>query len=153
MSNEYPSLDSFGIVSTGDPDEDRKALEQCVVREKRFIEGICLNGCAPMVLDDPYNKHCPVCGCHVGSNVPFKDAPSTANVPNPYEIYERIAHLLAEAAAWWEQDDEFEAQRYFQMAEEIFTKHREALERIGSFFVLNAAYETTRLRITGSKDS
>lgn len=72
MSSEYPSAENFGIPSTGDPERDRAELELCVVREKRQIEGICPNGCAPMVLDDPHNRHCPKCGFHGWSNVPFE---------------------------------------------------------------------------------
>lgn len=71
MSSDYPTSDSFGILSTGDPEEDRRQLDLCVLREKRQIEGICPNGCAPMILDDPYNRHCPTCGFTGHSNVPF----------------------------------------------------------------------------------
>jgi hypothetical protein len=75
--NYYPSRENIGIPSTGDPDRDRAEIDLFILREKRQIEGICPNGCAPLVLDDPYNRHCPTCNFHGSSNVPFDAATGT----------------------------------------------------------------------------
>lgn len=72
MSSEYPTSDFFAMPTSGDVELDAQRAEAFLIHEKRQIEGICPNGCAPMILDDPHNRHCPKCKFHGWSNVPFK---------------------------------------------------------------------------------
>ena len=69
--SEYPTRASVGIVTTGDPDKDAEIVDEFLIHEKRMIEGICPNGCAELVRDDAHSRHCPQCGFHGWSNVPW----------------------------------------------------------------------------------
>ena len=71
MSHEYPSKDNIAFVSTGDAAKDDAIAEEFILHEKRLIEGICPNGCGPMVNSDAHNRDCPVCKFHQWSNAPI----------------------------------------------------------------------------------
>lgn len=55
MPNEY------AIASSGDEDEDRKALADFIVRDHLIKRGQCPNGCGGMKEVDPYNAICLKC--------------------------------------------------------------------------------------------
>lgn len=58
---EYPQYETIGIISSGDPEKDSRDIEAFMLHEKRLIEGICPNGCGPMVDDGNGESHCSVC--------------------------------------------------------------------------------------------
>lgn len=59
---DYPRRENIGMPSTGDPEEDARQIDDFLVREKRLMEGVCSNGCAPMIDDGGGDSHCPKCG-------------------------------------------------------------------------------------------
>lgn len=63
-----------GFPSSGDPQEDARIAAQIRRNDAYESEGLCPNGCAPIVWDDPYNRHCPVCGFHGYVNAPYMGA-------------------------------------------------------------------------------
>lgn len=62
MGRNYPRRENIGVLSTGDPEEDARQIEKFIIREKRLMEGLCSNGCAPMIDDGGGDSHCPECG-------------------------------------------------------------------------------------------
>ncbi len=58
---DYPEREKFAIASSGDPEADQRHLEQAHRSERRRAEGICPNGCGPMVYPAPDHQHCPKC--------------------------------------------------------------------------------------------
>lgn len=59
---EYATSDRYAMPTTGDPEKDRVILDRFAVSSARLEQNICANGCGPMVIEDPHNRTCPVCG-------------------------------------------------------------------------------------------
>lgn len=55
-------MSEYVMVSTGNPDKDREALERFALHDARIKAGNCPNGCGGMVELDAYNAECPRCG-------------------------------------------------------------------------------------------
>lgn len=64
-------MEEFAFVSTGDPEQDAKTAAQIRFNERNTSEGMCPNGCAPVVWSDPHNHDCPVCKFHGWTNRPY----------------------------------------------------------------------------------
>ncbi len=72
MSNkDYPSTEMYATPITGDATKDAEIIDSFVLREKRLIEGICANGCGPMIILAPNERECPKCHFHNWSNLAF----------------------------------------------------------------------------------
>lgn len=54
-------MSEYAIASSGDEEEDRKALERFRVSDERIRRGQCPNGCGGMKTIDPYNAICLKC--------------------------------------------------------------------------------------------
>ena len=74
MAKDYPKRENVAMPTTGDAAEDARQIDLFILREKRMIEGICPNGCGPMVPSAPNERDCPLCKFHQWSNVPFEEA-------------------------------------------------------------------------------
>jgi hypothetical protein len=64
------TVSDFAFPSTGDPERDAKIAADFRRHDALMSEGLCPNGCAPMVSDDAHNSHCPVCGFTHWTNMP-----------------------------------------------------------------------------------
>lgn len=64
----------IAIPSSGDDAKDQKDLLQAALHQARMDEGICPNGCGPMIWDDAHNQHCEVCHFYGWCNVPYAGA-------------------------------------------------------------------------------
>jgi hypothetical protein len=53
---------NYAMVSTGDPAEDQRQLQQFALGSKRMAHGMCPNGCPIMLVEGELNTHeCPQC--------------------------------------------------------------------------------------------
>jgi hypothetical protein len=48
--------------STGDPEQDAKIAEGIRRHAANEAEGLCPNGCGPITIDSPSERHCERCG-------------------------------------------------------------------------------------------
>ena len=64
-------MKNFAFESTGDPEKDAEIAMAIRRRLRNESEGMCPNGCAPVVWSDPHNQDCPKCGFHGQHNVPY----------------------------------------------------------------------------------
>lgn len=54
-------MSRIAIVSSGDPEKDRRELREAAIHQIRIDQDLCPNGCGHMIWDDPHNSHCPIC--------------------------------------------------------------------------------------------
>ena len=54
-------FENMSFASTGDPAKDFEIAESIRRSSKRMTEGICANGCAPMIPSGTNSRYCPVC--------------------------------------------------------------------------------------------
>jgi hypothetical protein len=53
---------NFSFPSTGDPERDSEIAARIRRDAGAEAEGICPNGCGPITIDSPTEKHCERCG-------------------------------------------------------------------------------------------
>lgn len=64
-------MDNFAFQSTGDPEKDAEIAQRIRRQNHLAAEGMCRNGCAPVVWEDQYTERCPKCGFTGRHNVPY----------------------------------------------------------------------------------
>lgn len=64
-------MSDIAIVSSGDPEKDRKELASAELHRARMDQNICPNGCGYMKIDDPHTRRCEVCGFVGWQNTPI----------------------------------------------------------------------------------
>ena len=55
-------VDNFAFISTGNPEKDAERAREIRRHNHLEAEGMCPNGCAPVVWDDQHASRCPKCG-------------------------------------------------------------------------------------------
>lgn len=55
-------MEEYAMPSTGDPEEDARALEAFKLHDARISEGMCPNGCGPMDQVSSCTQECAACG-------------------------------------------------------------------------------------------
>ena len=68
-------FENFAFTSTGNPEQDARIAADFRRHEALESEGLCPNGCGPIVWDDPHNRHCPACRFVGWCNVPYGGRP------------------------------------------------------------------------------
>ena len=63
-------FENFGFGAAGDTEQDAREAASIRKHMANEAEGLCPNGCAPIIDDSPSERHCPVCG-FVGTRVTF----------------------------------------------------------------------------------
>lgn len=65
----------FYFQTSGDAEEDARIAAMIRKTEAMLDEGMCPNGCAPLVWDDPYYHHCPKCAYGGWTSTPYNGHP------------------------------------------------------------------------------
>ena len=63
--------DQYAFPSTGDPEKDAQIARDILRTQALESEGLCPNGCAPIIWDTQYEAHCPTCGFIRHTNAPY----------------------------------------------------------------------------------
>jgi hypothetical protein len=61
---ERGDCEGFAFVSSGDPDRDGAIMRHHMQSDRRIAEGMCPNGCGPMLQPSPSEQECPKCRFH-----------------------------------------------------------------------------------------
>ena len=70
LGAEGMMVSEFAFPTTGDPEEDARIATDIRRQFALESEGLCPNGCAPLIQIDTQTRECPVCHCHLWSNTP-----------------------------------------------------------------------------------
>lgn len=61
----------FVFPLSGDPEKDAETAAAMRRQDRNYSEGMCPNGCAPLVWADAHHSDCPVCKFHGWTNQPY----------------------------------------------------------------------------------
>jgi len=61
----------IAFQSSGDPKKDAEMAVAFRRHDRNWSEGMCPNGCAPLVWSGPHHSDCPVCKFHGWTNQPY----------------------------------------------------------------------------------